>query len=83
MTLKTAQLSESDFNSHCKNNTGVRVTAQNVSGNPNETSHGDHDHDHSASGSAASPTSSQGFAPQQTAATWILGAAGLAGLALL
>jgi len=81
VTLTTAPLSTEDYNSHCKNNTGIKITSENISGNPNETT--DASPSASGSGGAASPTSSPGFAPQQTLATWAFGAVGLAGLALL
>ncbi|KAH7116921.1 NAC domain-containing protein [Dendryphion nanum] len=57
VTLRTATLSQSDYNSHCTNQTNSKVTSENIQGNPNETSNG-----HSGHGSSAlitsSPTSS-------------------------
>ncbi|KAF2196508.1 NAC-domain-containing protein [Delitschia confertaspora ATCC 74209] len=74
VTLTTKSLSSNDYSSHCKNDT-IKITQENISGNPNETTNADP----SSTGGAASPTSSKGFAPQQTVATWLLGAVGLAG----
>jgi hypothetical protein len=84
------QLSQSDFDNNCKNNTGVKVTQENISGNPNTTSTGtsggsDDDDDKpnaSGSGSAAAPKAT-GAATQAQAISWVLGAVGLAGLAML
>lgn len=84
VTLRTASLSQSDYDSHCKNQTGSKVTAENVQGNPNETNSDHSGHSsHSSSAGAAATTSSRGFAAHQTAATWAMGAMGIAGLALL
>jgi hypothetical protein len=81
VTLRTAPLSTDDYGSHCRNNSGIKITSENIRGNPNETTEANPSA--SASGGATSPTSSPGFAPQQTLATWAFGAVGLAGLALL
>lgn len=81
----TTPLSESDYSSNCKNGSGVSVTQENISGNPNDTS-GASTPSGSASGSgaAASPTASTtGGAAKAKAASWVLGAAGLVGLAML
>lgn len=84
VTLRTATLSQSDYNSHCTNQTNSKVTSENIQGNPNETSNGHSGHGSSASPSgAATTTSSRGFAAHQTAATWAMGAIGIAGMALL
>lgn len=84
VTLRTASLSQSDYNSHCTNQTGSKITAENVQGNPNGTSsdHSGHSSQTSA-GAAATTTSSRGYAAHQTAASWVMGAIGVAGIALL
>ncbi|USP81066.1 hypothetical protein yc1106_08340 [Curvularia clavata] len=92
VTLVDKQLSQSDFDNNCKNNTGVKVVQENISGNPNSTSSGSGGSDDddkpqaSGSGSAAAPQStgkSNGATTQAKAILWVLGAAGLAGLAML
>lgn len=80
VTLVDDVLSQSDYDNHCKNNTGVKVSQENISGNPNGTSTGDAEPS-SASGSA-SPDAT-GAATQAKAISWMLGAAGLAGMAML
>jgi hypothetical protein len=85
VNLVSTTLSQSDYSSHCQNNTGVSVTQMNISGNPNGTS-GTSTASGSASGSgaAASPTaSSHSGAAQAKAASWVVGAVGLVGLAML
>ncbi|KAF2116928.1 NAC domain-containing protein [Lophiotrema nucula] len=37
VTFVDTPLSTDDYNSHCKNATGVQVTSENIQGNPNET----------------------------------------------
>lgn len=81
VTLTNTPLSESDYSDHCKNGTGVKVTQENMPGNPNGTS-SDDSSTPTASG-AGSSTSPTGAAAHPTAISWILGAAGLAGMALL
>ncbi|KAF2634997.1 hypothetical protein P280DRAFT_369272, partial [Massarina eburnea CBS 473.64] len=76
VTFVNTTLSQSDYNDHCKNNTGVKVTSENQEGNPNGTSSG------TATSSGASSTPSNAAA-HATAASWLLGAAGVAGLAFL
>lgn len=84
MKLVSTPLSESDINSNCKNNTGVKVSQENISGNPNGTSSEGGSSASGTSGAAASPTSSPAAAPAQVkAASWVLGAVGLAGMAML
>jgi hypothetical protein len=82
--LVSTSLSASDINNNCKNNTGVKVSQENISGNPNGTSSGSSGNAASGtSGAAASPTSSPAAAAQAKAVTWVLGAVGLAGMAML
>ncbi|KZM18714.1 uncharacterized protein EKO05_0006550 [Ascochyta rabiei] len=78
VNLVNTPLSQSDYTTNCKNGTGISVSQENISGNPNSTST-------SASGSAAaSPTaSSTSGASQAKAASWVLGAVGVVGLAML
>ncbi|KAF1962808.1 hypothetical protein CC80DRAFT_361976, partial [Byssothecium circinans] len=76
ITFVNTTLSQNDYNDHCKNNTGVRVTAQNQQGNPNGTSSGPP----SSGGSSPTPANA---ATHATAASWLLGAAGVVGLAFL
>lgn len=88
------QLSQSEFQDSCKNNTGVKVAQENISGNPNSTATGtggsdddDDDDDKptasgSGSGSAARPTAASAATHAQ-AISWVLGAVGLAGIAML
>ncbi|KAF2024345.1 hypothetical protein EK21DRAFT_78939 [Setomelanomma holmii] len=83
VTLRTATLSQSDYSSHCQNNTGVTVSQQNISGNPNGTSTSTANPTASGSGAAASPSASHGAASGVKAASWAMGAVGVAGLALL
>ncbi|ORY18710.1 NAC domain-domain-containing protein [Clohesyomyces aquaticus] len=56
-----------DLSSHCKNNTGVKVTSQNIQGNPNGTTTASPST--SASGAAAS-ASKTGIAAHPTVASW-------------
>ncbi|KAF2873289.1 hypothetical protein BDV95DRAFT_593633 [Massariosphaeria phaeospora] len=82
VTLTTKTLSEQDYGSHCKNRTGVKVVEENIAGNPNGTASGDSPSQSAApSGTAAPPPSGGAVLP--TAAPWLFGAVGLAGLALL
>ncbi|KAJ8107621.1 hypothetical protein OPT61_g8736 [Boeremia exigua] len=85
VNLVNTALSQSDFSSNCKNGTGVSVTQENLSGNPNDTSSTQTTSGSaSASGAAASPTASTtGGAAQAKAAPWVLGAVGVVGLAML
>ncbi|KAF3008814.1 Nascent polypeptide-associated complex subunit beta [Curvularia kusanoi] len=55
VTLVNTALSQADYSTNCKNGTGVSVTQQGISGNPNSTSGTG---TASGSGSAASPTAS-------------------------
>ena len=78
-------LSQNDYSDHCKNNTGVKVTAENQQGNPNGTSSATPTSSNgtgtgSGSGSTPSPHSAGNHV---TAASWLLGAAGLVGFAFL
>ncbi|KAJ6286259.1 hypothetical protein J3E71DRAFT_338410 [Bipolaris maydis] len=94
VTLVDKQLSQSEFQDSCKNNTGVKVAQENISGNPNSTATGtggsdddDDDDDKptasgSGSGSAARPTAASAATHAQ-AISWVLGAVGLAGIAML
>ncbi|KAL1647884.1 hypothetical protein SLS61_007152 [Didymella pomorum] len=84
VNMVSTPLSSSDYSSNCQNNTGVQVTQMNISGNPNGTS-GTSTTSGSASGSgAASPTaSSHSGAAQAKAASWVVGAVALVGLAML
>lgn len=92
ITLVDKQLSQSDFSNNCKNNTNVKVVQENISGNPNSTSSGSGGSDDddkpqaSGSGSGAAPQATgkpNGAATQAKAISWVLGAVGLAGLAIL
>ncbi|KAL5119021.1 hypothetical protein ACEQ8H_003150 [Pleosporales sp. CAS-2024a] len=69
VTLRTAPLSGA---SQCSNGTGVSVSQQNISGNPNATTSG-------SSGSS----SSKSAASHVKAASWVVGAVGALALALL
>jgi hypothetical protein len=82
--LVSTQLSESDYNDHCKNNTGVKVSQENISGNPNGTSTGGDDAEPSSttSGGGSSPAAT-GAATQAKVVSWMLGAAGVVGMAML
>ncbi|KAJ4297989.1 hypothetical protein N0V90_005888 [Kalmusia sp. IMI 367209] len=84
VTFVNTTLSQSDYNDNCQNKTGVRVTQQNISGQPNGTS-SDSSATPSASGSGspanASPT--PGAATHATVGSWALGAVGMAAFALL
>lgn len=79
-------LSQSDYSTNCQNGTGISVSQENISGNPNGTSGtstASGSASASGSGAAASPTaSSTGGAAQAKAASWVLGAVGLVGLAM-
>jgi hypothetical protein len=80
VTLTTNTLSESDYSQHCKNDT-VRITSENMGGNPNETAEAEPS---STGGSPAASSRPQGgLASHQTAATWLMGVIGVAGFALL
>jgi hypothetical protein len=72
---------EIDFDDNCKNQTSMKVTQENIPGNPNGTE--TETTPSSASGSAASSTPTTGAAVQAKAISWALGAVGLAGIALL
>jgi nascent polypeptide-associated complex subunit beta len=71
-----------NFEDNCKNQTGMTVTQENISGNPNGTST-DTSPSSASSGAAASATPTTGAAVQAKAVSWALGAVGLAGMALL
>lgn len=89
LNLVNTALSQSDYSTNCKNGSGISVTQQNISGNPNGTSTGaspsaSGSATASGSGAAASPSASQtGGAAQAKVASWVLGAAGVVGLAFL
>ncbi|KAB2103817.1 hypothetical protein AG0111_0g8111 [Alternaria gaisen] len=72
-----------NFSEDCKNQTGMSVTQENISGNPNGTSSTDASPSSATSGGAASATPTTGAATQAKVASWALGAVGLAGMALL
>jgi hypothetical protein len=79
VTLRSSALSS--YTDHCKNNTNIAISQENMSGNPNGTSMAT-----SPSGSAAAAAASAsptGAASHVKAASWALGAVGVAGLALL
>ncbi|KAF1852097.1 uncharacterized protein K460DRAFT_325687 [Cucurbitaria berberidis CBS 394.84] len=78
--LVNTQLSQTDYNNNCKNNTNVRVSQENISGNPNGSST---NASPSTSATGATPSSSKGAAAQAKAVSWVLGAVGLAGMAML
>ena len=85
VTLVDTALSQSDYNSHCTNGTNVKVTQENISGNPNGTSSDTPSSTSpAASGTAqtaaASPT---GAAAHATAISWTFGALSVLGFALL
>ncbi|CAI6339247.1 unnamed protein product [Periconia digitata] len=75
VTFTNITLSQSD--NHCANNTNVKVTQENMPGNPNGTSSGT-----GTSSETPGPNPSSAAA-HATAAGWLLGAVGAAGLALL
>jgi len=78
VTLRSSPLS--DYNDHCSNNTGITISQENMSGNPNGTETANE----SPSGTApAAPSDTTGAASHVKAASWALGAVGAAGLALL
>jgi len=82
ITFTSGALSSADYNSHCTNSSGVSASF-NGAKQPNGT-----DSSSTASGSAAAGSatsaSKSAFAPQMTAASFLLGAAGLiGGLAVL
>lgn len=84
--LVNTPLSQSDYSNDCKNNTGIKVSQDNISGNPNGTStdaSSSASPSSSSSATAASPSSSTGAAAQVKAASWVLGAVGVAGIAML
>lgn len=83
VTLTDTALSQSDYDSHCQNSTGVEVTQTDISGNPNGTSSTTGSATPSGTGAAATGSSTPGAAAHATAVSWMLGAAGAAGLALL
>jgi hypothetical protein len=76
VTLRNAPMA--DYDSHCKNNTGISVSQQNISGNPNGTTTSP-----SASGTSAATPQKTGAASHVKVASWAMGAVGVAGLALL
>jgi hypothetical protein len=80
VTLVNTPLSESDYSTNCKNNTGIKVSNQNIAGNPNGTAT---ESTPSSSASAAASSTPTGAATQAKAISWVLGAVGFAGLALL
>ncbi|KAH7392567.1 hypothetical protein BKA66DRAFT_524762 [Pyrenochaeta sp. MPI-SDFR-AT-0127] len=86
VTLVNTQLSADDFSKNCKNATNLRVSQENIPGNPNGTSTEDHS-SHSASPTASSTArpaaSSTGAAPQVKIVSWGLGAVGLVGMVML
>lgn len=82
ITFVETRLSESEYNSHCQNSTGVRVTQQNMEGQPNGTTSGGSSPSQT-SGGASATTAKPGVAAHATAGTWLLGVAGMVALALL
>jgi nascent polypeptide-associated complex subunit beta len=70
-----------NFDDNCKNQTGIKVTQEDIPGNPNGTET-ETSPSSAASGSAASSTPT-GAAAQAKAFSWALGAVGVAGIALL
>ncbi|KAI8934764.1 hypothetical protein NX059_008452 [Plenodomus lindquistii] len=84
VTLVNTPLSSSDFSNNCKNGS-TTVSQQNIAGNPNETTTAETSGSASGSASAAAPsaTASTGAASQAKAVSWVIGAVGLAGMAML
>ncbi|KAF2418006.1 hypothetical protein EJ08DRAFT_574293, partial [Tothia fuscella] len=78
VTFVDAPLSTSDYDSHCKNSTGVSASF-NGGAFPNGTSGASTASSGTARGSAASTATSKALAAQQTLAGWALGAMGLVG----
>jgi hypothetical protein len=76
VTLRNAPMA--DYDSHCKNNTGISVSQQNIAGNPNGTSTAP-----GPSGTSAAPSQKTGAASHVKVASWAMGAVGVAGLAML
>lgn len=81
ITFVNKTLSESDFNDHCKNKTGVRITQQNMSGYPNGSSSGSGGNEQGSSGSP--PPKQPGAATHATVSSWMLGAVGVMAFALM
>ncbi|KAF2689321.1 hypothetical protein K458DRAFT_358012 [Lentithecium fluviatile CBS 122367] len=79
VTLTDAALSQSDYDSHCKNGTGN--TGGFTSGYPNQTSDASASATSSAAGSSASPTT--GAASHATAVPWVLGVVGAVAFGML
>ncbi|CAA9960158.1 hypothetical protein PTMSG1_03564 [Pyrenophora teres f. maculata] len=77
--LVDTKLSQSDFSTNCQNNTGVKVSRENIPGNPNGTAT---DPPNMASRSAELPKAT-GAAGQVKVVSWMLGAAGVVGMAML
>ncbi|PVH97958.1 hypothetical protein DM02DRAFT_532140 [Periconia macrospinosa] len=73
VTFTNAALSES----HCNNNTNVKVVTENMQGNPNASASG------TGTTSGSPSPSPSNAAAHVTAAGWLLGAVGAAGMALL
>ncbi|KAF2131057.1 hypothetical protein P153DRAFT_365664 [Dothidotthia symphoricarpi CBS 119687] len=73
-------LSTTEYSDHCKNNTGSKVVQENISGNPNGTAAST---TASATSSVSAAASAGAAAAQATAASWVLGVIGMAGLAML
>ncbi|KAF1966201.1 hypothetical protein BU23DRAFT_487231 [Bimuria novae-zelandiae CBS 107.79] len=82
VTFVNTKLSESDYNNHCQNSTGVKVTQENMSGQPNGTTSGGDTPSQSSGGAAASATAAPGAAAHATS-SWVLGAVGMAAFAFL
>lgn len=83
ITFVNSTLSESDYKDHCQNSTGVKVTQENMSGQPNGTTSGGDAPSSTQSGGSAGSTAKPGAATHATAGSWLLGAVGVAAFALL
>ncbi|EDU48299.1 hypothetical protein PtrSN002B_006793 [Pyrenophora tritici-repentis] len=77
--LVNNKLSQSDFSTNCQNNTGIKVTQENIPGNPNGTS----TDSSPSSPRSAQPTGATGAAGQVKVVSWVLGAAGVVAMAML
>lgn len=91
MSAKTCQCADvklvntvsEDLSKHCNNGT-VKVTSENIKGNPNETTSTGTTPSGSPSQSAPAASSKPtGMAAHQTAVSWLLGIVGVVGFAML
>jgi len=75
-------ISPSDYNQHCTNGTGIKITAENMPGNPNETTT-DSDGPTKTAEATATATATAGASERYNALGWTLSVVAAAGIMML